>query len=153
MEKIRVTFNEITVNEWIQMRKEVSFPIFEEKIAQKALEGSLGVIGIKVNSHHIGMVRILGDGAYSFFLNDVIIIPSYQKKGLGKRLINEAYEFIRNNYCKESLFSISIFANPSAEKFYENVGFSIREEIPMKVFVRDVYIGSRYECLNEIRKR
>ena len=150
MDKIIITINEVTPVEWLQMREAVGFPIFEKKIAQKALDGSLGVLGVKRNGTHIGMLRILGDGVYSFYLNDVIIVPNFQKMGLGKKLLNEAFKFIRDNFCKETLFSISIFANDMSEKFYEKVGFSVRREIPMNVFIRDMNTGSRQECLNKL---
>ena len=147
-----ITFNDITPDEWLQMRKAVGFPLFEREIAQKALDGSLGVLGIKRVGIHMGMLRILGDGAYSFYLNDVIIVPTFHRMGLGKKLINEAFEFIRNNFCKEKMFSISIFANVMSEEFYKKVGFSARKEIPMKIFVRDMHVGSRQECLNKTEK-
>ncbi|MBD5145617.1 MAG: GNAT family N-acetyltransferase [Ruminococcus sp.] len=149
MDKIEITFNDITPDEWLQMRKAVGFPLFDREIAQKALNGSLGVLGIKKDGTHIGMLRILGDGAYSFYFNDVIIVPAFHRMGLGKKLINKAVEFIRNNFCTETMFSISIFANAMSEEFYEKVGFSVRKEIPMKVFVRDIHVGSRQECLNK----
>ena len=144
-----ITFNDVTPDEWLQMREAVGFPLFEREIAQKALDGSLGVLGIKKDGMHIGMLRILGDGAYSFYFNDVIIVPAFQRMGLGKWLINEAFEFIKNRYCKETMFSISIFANVMSKDFYEKVGFAVRKEIPMKVFVKGVQVGLRQECLNE----
>ena len=145
---ITITFNNITPDEWLQMRKAVGFPLIEREMAQKALCGSLVVLGIKKDETHVGMLRILGDGAYSFYLNDVIILPAYQKMGLGRKLINKAVEFIRNNYCKDTMFSISVFANIRAKEFYDKIGFSVRKEMPMKIFVKDTFVGSRQECLN-----
>lgn len=150
METIKITINEISPDDWLQMRSAVSFPVFEKQVAQKALDGSLAVLGIKKDEKYIGMLRILGDGAYSFYFNDVIIIPDFQKKGLGKRLISEAFDYIRTNYCKDTMFSVSLFANIMSEGFYEKVGFSVREEVPMKIFVKDIYKGTRKECLNKI---
>ena len=148
MDSVTITFNEVTLDEWLQMREAVGFPLFERKMAQKALDGSLGVLGIKKDGMHIGMLRILGDGAYSFYFNDVIIVPAFQRMGLGKRLINEAFEFIKNSYCRETMFSISLFANFMSKEFYEKVGFSVRKEIPMKVFVKGMQVGPRHECIN-----
>ncbi len=149
MGTVTITFNEVTPDEWLQMREAVGFPLFEREMAQKALDGSLGVLGIRKDGMHIGMLRILGDGAYSFYFNDVIIVPGFQRMGLGKWLINEAFEFVKNSYCKETMFSISIFANVMSKEFYEKVGFAVRKEIPMKVFVKGVQVGSRQECLNK----
>ena len=44
---VTITFNEVTPDEWLQMREAVGFPLFEREMAQKALDGSLGVLGIR----------------------------------------------------------------------------------------------------------
>lgn len=144
---VTITINEIKVDEWLEMRQAVGFPQFDSRVAGGALRGSVAVIGIKIDGKHIGMLRILGDKAYSFYLNDVIIIPQFQNRGLGKRLIKEAFRFIKKNYCNETMFSVSVFSNIDSKWLYEKENFFVEEEIPMKVFVKNDYYGTRRGCL------
>ena len=41
------------------------------------------------------MVRVIGDGGMSFYIKDFAVIPSYQSKGIGRRLIESVEKYIK----------------------------------------------------------
>ena len=142
------TINEVSSDEWIKLRKKTGFPAFDEEIADAALLNSVAVIGVKLEEcGHIGMLRIIGDKAYAFYFNDVIIDPEFQGLGIGTRLINFAIEFVKNQFCIDTLFSISVFVNIEAQLFYRKIGFTNVDEVPMKIHVKCGIRGTRQECL------
>jgi len=45
-------------------------------------------ITARINKQLIGLVRLVDDGVYDFYVAEVMVIPSLQGKGIGKELIN-----------------------------------------------------------------
>lgn len=64
----------------------------------------------------VGMGRALSDGEYYAGIYDVVVLPSYQGKGVGKRIVLALLE-------KLPVGTITLFANPGKEGFYENLAF------------------------------
>ena len=145
-----ISINEVTAEDWIQLRKLVGFPDIDIVDAKKALNNSLCVIGIKTNDNIlVGMLRIIGDEAYSFYLNDVIVRPGFQNIGIGTELVNAAIIYIKKKYCRNRMFAVSVFSNKNAQSFYEKLGFYVAKEIPMKIHVRGDKKGTRKDCIDE----
>ena len=141
------TINEITSDEWMKLRNHSGFPKIDNAVADKALSNSIAVIGVRnAIGEHIGMLRIIGDSIYSFYFNDVIILPDYQNMGLGTRMVRFAIDFLQNKYCENSMFSVSIFSNEDAVEFYMKSGFTVEKETPMKIYVRGDIRGTRKMC-------
>lgn len=65
----------------------------------------------------IGTGRALSDGVYQAAIYDIAVLPEYQKKGIGKIIMDEL---------EKNLIGINIilYANPSAESFYKKLGYS-----------------------------
>lgn len=67
----------------------------------------------------LGLVRIITDSAYAYYISDVMVIPDMQRKGIGKALMNKILK-----YCKEDGFmKIFLSVIPGNEKFYKKFGF------------------------------
>ena len=66
----------------------------------------------------VGLGRAICDGEYHAGLYDVVVLPEYQNKGIGKSIV----EAIHGRLPK-SLHSIILFSNPGKEPFYEKIGY------------------------------
>lgn len=66
----------------------------------------------------IGVARSFSDRAYVTYLADLAVDEAYQRKGIGKRLIEETQKQAGPD-CK-----IVLFAAPDAEHYYARVGFT-----------------------------
>jgi len=65
----------------------------------------------------IAFGRVVGDGRYYAMLADVIVDPDYQGQGLGKYLVTEL-----NDQLKDYHF-VNLSAAPGADNFYKSLGW------------------------------
>ena len=63
--------------------------IDEAELLMKAIENSLNVWTLWEGQKLIGLARTIGDGATICYLQDILIIKSYQGRGLGSELLKE----------------------------------------------------------------
>ncbi|KAF2674876.1 N-acetyltransferase GCN5 [Microthyrium microscopicum] len=69
----------------------------------------------------IGMGRIIGDGGWYFHIADMAVHPDHQRKGLGKIIINNLLNEIKERVPASPY--ISLLADPPGRKLYANNGF------------------------------
>ena len=75
-----------------------------------------------VDGHEvIGLGRIIGDGAISFLLTNVMVRPSHQRRGIGSRIVRVLCEAVEalpyHNIVVEAV------PLPGLQSFYERLGF------------------------------
>jgi len=71
------------------------------------------------SGHAIGMGRVLSDGVSDAYIQDLVVLPDFRKKGLGREI---ALALIRQ--CAGAGISwISLIAEPGTELFYRPLGF------------------------------
>ena len=46
----------------------------------------------------VGLIRLVGDGFSSVFVQDLIVLPSYQRQGIGSSLMKEALKDYKDAY-------------------------------------------------------
>ena len=92
-----------------------------------AIENSLFITAIYDGDKLIAMARVVGDGAISLVVTDVMVDVDYQSNGLGKILMNEINKYLDENYDEDSY--IILLANTPYDKFYEKFNF---KEFPNK---------------------
>lgn len=67
----------------------------------------------------IGFARATSDSSFNATIWDVVIHPNFQKKGLGKVLMNQIIKNLRSH----DISTITLFADPQVINFYKNLGF------------------------------
>lgn len=95
--------------------------------AEIAIENSLFITSIYDGDKLIAMARVVGDGAISLVVTDVMVDSNYQKNGLGRVLMNEVSKYLDENYDEDSY--IILLANTPYDAFYEKFNF---KEFPNK---------------------
>jgi ribosomal protein S18 acetylase RimI-like enzyme len=92
----------------------------DKKKLFRGIENSLDCIGAYDNELLVGLVRTIGDGETIVYIQDILVLNAYQRKGIGKELINiiiEKYETVRQ-------ILLTTDNKESAKTFYNSVGFS-----------------------------
>ena len=89
--------------------------------AETAIENSLLITSIYDGDKLIAMARVVGDGAISLVVTDVMVDSEYQKNGLGRVLMNEISKYLDENYDEDSY--IILLANTPYDAFYEKFHF------------------------------
>lgn len=99
---------------------------------QKAFDNSLLILGAYDGEKLVGLIRTVGDGCSIVFIQDIIVLPEYQRKGIGTRLLRE----ITNRF--ESAYQIELFTDDTEETtaFYRSAGFKKAEDIGCCSFIR-----------------
>lgn len=118
--------NHITVENYNALRKSVDWITVAPKRAEIALQHSFFVCIAMQDEIPIGMVRIISDGGYSFFITDVIVKPEYQGNHIGTELITKALEFIEKDVLEGETVMISLMSAYHRETFYKRFGFHQR---------------------------
>ena len=105
------------------MRAVVGWQPFDESMAATALANSLYAVSVLHHGELIGCGRVVGDDAAFFYLQDVVIHPAFQGKGLGKRLVTALMDYIRLHVHPNT--TIGLLAAPGAADFYLQFGFEV----------------------------
>ena len=119
-----ITFEENNIDPAVfnSLRKDVGWEEHEINDITLALKNTLYSITAKnENNDVIGMARIIGDEGLYYYIQDVIVIPAYQNKGIGKMLMNRIMEYIESHK-KKALF-VGLMAAKGKEEFYKKIGF------------------------------
>jgi GNAT superfamily N-acetyltransferase len=77
----------------------------------------------------IGMGRIISDGISDAYIQDMVILPEYRGKGIGKKLVN----FLLDYCLSKGIIWIGLIAEPDQDGFYTTLGFKpMKSYVPMK---------------------
>ena len=70
----------------------------QPQMLAQALTHSLAIYLARDGEKIVGLVRLIGDGFSSVFVQDLIVLPSYQRQGIGSALMKEALEDYKDAY-------------------------------------------------------
>ena len=85
----------------------------QPQMLEQALPHSLAVYLAFDGEKIVGLIRLVGDGFSSVFVQDLIVLPSYQRQGIGSSLMKQALEDFKEAYQVQL----------ATEQTEENVGF------------------------------
>lgn len=91
----------------------------QSQMFAQALTHSLGIYLARDGEKIVGLVRLVGDGFSSVFVQDLIVLPSYQRQGIGSALMKQALADYKDAYQVQ-------LATDESEKtlgFYRSLGF------------------------------
>ncbi|MEH6944332.1 GNAT family N-acetyltransferase [Bacillus sp. JJ722] len=91
------------------------------EMTEQSIANSVYCVVAISDGNVIGMGRIVGDGAMYYYIQDVAVLPEYQSKGIGKKIIDKLLNYINVN-CSGAGF-VGLFASHGKDKFYEKLGF------------------------------
>ena len=70
----------------------------QPQMLAQALSHSLATYLARDGEKIIGLVHLVGDGFSSVFVQDLIVLPSYQRQGIGSNLMKEALADYKDAY-------------------------------------------------------
>lgn len=110
--------------EYNQLRMMVGWGTYDREVIEKALPNSLYCVCASIGNKAIGMARVIGDAGLTYYILDVIVIPDYQRQGIGAAMMDKVMGFIRGHASKNSI--IALMSARGKESFYERYGFTRR---------------------------
>lgn len=135
MDKLVIKYNKLTAEEFVFLWKSVwgTPPAFEQ--VRLAMENSVFRVSVYDRGNVIAMARMIGDMGLCYYIKDVIVHPDYQKKGIGRLLINELLDFIKSNGISGTQIFVELCAMPDKIPFYEKFGFSANEAQRLRIML------------------
>lgn len=123
MEKFVMVNKPPKAKEYNELRATVGWRIINEDLAKIGLRHSLYAITFYHNDTLVAMGRVVGDMGIIFYLQDVIVHPDYQNKGLGNKVITNLLDYIKGFKFGEEGVMIGLMSACGKEEFYEKYGF------------------------------
>lgn len=117
--------NVLSAQDFIQLKVAVGFMDRPLDQVEKALKNGLFHVSAICDGKTVGMGRLVGDGAMYWYLQDVIVLPEYQGKGIGKSIVNRLLEHIKSTAIPGTKIEVGLTSVKGKEPFYEKLGFSI----------------------------
>lgn len=113
-----------SVEDFLTLRTKVGWGDLDVNIAEKSLNNSLFHVIIRNDGQLVGMGRVVGDGAMYFYIQDVVVDPSYQKQGIGAALMAKIEDYLSNATNQGA--TIGLLAAQGKEAFYSRYGYTSR---------------------------
>ena len=118
--------NTLITAQYLAIRQQVGWKQLELKQAEKALANSLYVVTAYEKDTLVGMGRIVGDGAVICYVQDLIVVPESQGKGIGSAILSKLTEFVDGLRDENSEMMFCLMCAKGREAFYEKHGFMAR---------------------------
>ena len=133
MNEFKIKHDELTAEEFIYLWQSVwgEGPSFEQ--AKLAMDNTLFRVSVFDGDKIIAMARVIGDISLCYYIKDVIVLPEYQGKGIGRMLIEELLNFINTQGVPDTHISVELCAMPDKIPFYEKFGFSANEAKRLRI--------------------
>ena len=116
MQNIRYKTNDkgLDASTFINMANKVWAGKYNLQYTQEALERTINTTAWD-SGNLVGCVRVLTDGYFFGTVTEILVLPEYQKQGIGKTLMDLAFE--------TSPTSLFLGAQLGAVEFYEKIGY------------------------------
>ena len=102
------------------------------EMLKNAYANSLKILGAYENEKLIGIIRVVGDGYSIIYIQDILIYPEYQHKGVGTALMKTVLEMYQQVYQKTLLTDNT----EKTIRFYKSTGFMLDSEVGCAAFFR-----------------
>jgi GNAT superfamily N-acetyltransferase len=113
-----------TIEDYLALREAVGWGRIDEQMATRGLANALFTVCLLHKGKVIGCGRVIGDGGLHFYLQDIIVLPAFQGKGLGKRLMRTILAYLEEHALPGAF--IGLMAAKDASSFYTQFGFAVR---------------------------
>jgi GNAT superfamily N-acetyltransferase len=113
-----------SAKEYNRLRQSVGWGTYREDAIDDALPNSSFCVCAYLDGQMVGMARVIGDGGLVYYIQDVIVLPDFQGRGIGTRLMDKIMAYIREHAHHHAI--IGLMAAKGKEPFYERYGFTRR---------------------------
>ncbi|EPC64497.1 GNAT family N-acetyltransferase, partial [Lacticaseibacillus paracasei] len=118
---VTITDQKPTMPEILALYKSVGWSMYTRDPArlERALTHSLTVLSAYEGKQLVGLIRAVGDGETILFIQDLLVLPEYQRRGIGKQLI----EALLARFPEVRQRVLLTDDDPKTRSFYKAAGF------------------------------
>lgn len=113
----------LTPSEYLSLRKSVGWEKLSDQQATRGVKNTTFVVTARDDGRAVGMGRVLFDYGYTAYIGDIIIRPDYQRKGIGKRIVEQLIQTVLDAADAGDYLMFILGAAKGKEAFYKQFGF------------------------------
>jgi GNAT superfamily N-acetyltransferase len=113
-----------TVEEYLTLREAVGWGTTDIQMTARGLANALFSVCVEHEGNVVGCGRVIGDGGLYFYLQDIMVLPEFQGKGLGKRLMTFILDYLEEHATQGAF--VGLMAASGVSDFYTQFGFAPR---------------------------
>ena len=102
------------------------------EMLEEAYKNSLCILGAFEKEKLVGVVRVVGDGISIVFVQDILVLPEYQRQGVGSALMRAILKKYASVYQVERLTD----STEKSKAFYSSVGLAPVSELGCSAYIR-----------------
>ena len=102
------------------------------EMLEEAYKNSLCILGAFEKEKLIGVARVVGDGISIVFVQDILVLPEYQRQGVGSALMRAILKKYASVYQVELLTD----STEKSKAFYSSVGLAPVGELGCSAYIR-----------------
>ena len=97
-----------------------------EEQAKRAISRQLYSVSAYEEENLVGIARLVGDRAICWYVQDVWVLPAYQRKGIGSAMVRMLIRHVKQSSLPGTNVSLCLMCAKGKEGFYEKLGFAQR---------------------------
>ena len=102
------------------------------EVLRTGFENSMLILTAYEGDQLLGIIRAVGDGYTVVFIQDILVFPEYQRKGIGSALL----QAILDRYSHVRQIELATDNTPKTIAFYKSMGFRELSEIGCCCFMK-----------------
>ena len=102
------------------------------EVLRKGFENSMLILTAYEGDQLLGIIGAVGDGYTVVFIQDILVFPEYQRKGIGSALL----QAILDRYSHVRQIELATDNTPKTIAFYKSMGFRELSEIDCCCFMK-----------------
>ena len=124
-------FNEAEI---LRLYRSVGWTAYTDhlEVLQKGFEKSMLTLAAYEGDQLLGIIRAVGDGHTIVFVQDILVFPEYQRKGIGTALL----QAMLDRYSHVRQIELATDNTEKTAAFYHSMGFKEMSEIGCCGFMR-----------------
>lgn len=113
-----------SVEDYQKLRSAVGWGLCDPESTAKALTNSLYAVSALHENEVIGCGRVIGDAGIYYYIQDIIVLPEFHGRGVGRMIMDAVMRFLEKHACANSF--LGLMAAKDVAGFYEKYGFARR---------------------------
>lgn len=111
----------LSLEELLPLYQSVGWTNYTDKpdMLAAALRHSLYVLAAYQEEQLVGLIRVVGDGYSSLLIQDLLVLPDYQRQGIGRELVRQTLAHFPDVY----QIQLTTDATAKNQAFYQSLGF------------------------------
>lgn len=128
------SYSNFHLEEIVNLYRSVGWTNYLDRVdvLERAFAGSLCVLAAYDGDKLVGFIRAVGDGQTIVFVQDIIVLPEYQRQGIGTQLLQAILDKYQDVYQLELLTDNT----EKTKAFYHSLGLTASDEIGCLAFIR-----------------